>query len=138
MGQSSGNAVRLPKNLRPYKYFVNLRPDIYSPDTGFPFNGTVIIDFSVDDTTNQIILSQRQINVRNFFLFRAPDNTIPDSNVPRWSSPVTDDSKETVEIPLDGTLTEGARYRVALFFDGEMPVLLPFRYFLDFVIISNY
>ncbi|CAD5116626.1 DgyrCDS5497 [Dimorphilus gyrociliatus] len=115
------DAIRLPKNLRPYNYTVRLRPDIYSSQTDFTFSGSVLIDFDVVQTTNKIVVNQRGLTPENFFLTLAPDS-IP-ANVPRLQELIVKDTEEVFEILLNGDLVQNAKYRMLLIFKGDMPVM---------------
>lgn len=111
--------VRLPKDLVPEHYNVELTPDMYGDDPKrFTFSGKTDVEFKVEKATDRIIMHTNKLTYTNstMKLTRlSATGALP--TVTRYEF---DLARQFLIIVLDGQLTKDAKYSVHLQFMGPL------------------
>ena len=111
--------LRLPRNLIPWHYNVDIQPDIYGSDPSrFSFLGRVDIYLACENQTNQITLQYRKMTIRNESVsVRDADGeqaSIAHSDI------AIDEAREFYHILLEDQLQIGDRIVVSVDFSGQL------------------
>lgn len=109
-------SYRLPNNTRPVSYDVQLTTHIHT-QTDFSFTGNVAVRFVTIETSNTIVLHQRQltIGVYSLHLATSPDVSIP-LNTVEYDG-VTEFLKFTL---TSGSLIENNEYVLSIAYNGTL------------------
>ncbi len=105
---TESNAVMLPKDVRPSKYTLTLRPDLES----FTFTGSVAIDIEVLQPTGSIILNAAELEIASVRVESSAGKPLPGSTT-------LDEEAETASFAFDETLPVGPA-RLEIEFTGEL------------------
>jgi aminopeptidase N len=108
-----GISYRLPNDTVPLTYDIFLSTDIHRGE--FAFNGNAKIRFEVIETTNQVTLHYRQMNIHNVTLFNS-NNQIIQENVP-WIQNAT---VEFLIIRPNMPFFVGQQYIVHIFYSATI------------------
>jgi aminopeptidase N len=110
---------RLPIELVPINYNLELRPDIYTGSPPFLFGGSVDIRFRCVDVTGIVYLNSVGLVIESVNISIAADSPVtgPDPIPIRWE---LDDGLEFFKLFLDDVLLVGAEYVITLTFSGTM------------------
>lgn len=111
--------VRLPTDLHPTYYNLELKPDIYGDDPDkFQFEGYVEIFLNCTKSTSVIVVQVKDMTI--------PEHTIkvesvsPGHEAPKWTSTEEDKVRQFFKVNLDGPLTEGKQYVLKMRFMGPL------------------
>lgn len=117
---TSGQTIdyRLPRNLWPEHYDIELRPDFYPPLTSdqFFFDGWVTVHLICETPTDKVYLHYRQMTI-NTSSVDVRDTTNTRINV---ISVATDTTREFFIVQIERQLTVGEKIRVSLSFTGPL------------------
>ncbi len=105
---TESNAVMLPKDVRPSKYALTLRPDLKT----FTFSGSVVIDVEVLRPTGSIVLNAAELAIGSCRVESSDGETLP-------SSTTLDEKAETATFAFDSALPVGPA-RLEIGFTGEL------------------
>ena len=115
---AQSSSTRLPTNLWPEHYDVEIRPDFYPPLTSsqFFFDGWVTIHLRCDVPTTEIHLNFKQLSISTASI-DVRDSTNGKINVAGISS---DSSRQLFVIQLDRQLLATERIQVSMNFTGPL------------------
>lgn len=117
---TSGQTIdyRLPRNLWPEHYDVELRPDFYPPLTSdqFFFDGWVTVHLICETPTDKVYLHYRQMTI-NTTSVDVRDTANTRINV---ISVATDTTREFFIVQIERQLTVGEKIRVSVSFTGPL------------------
>ena len=105
---TESNAVMLPKDVRPSRYTLTLRPDLEE----FTFSGSVAIDIEVLQPTECIVLNAAELAISSCRVESSGGEALP-------SSTVLDDKAETASFAFEAALPTGPA-RLEIGFTGEL------------------
>ena len=106
-----GTSYRLPNTTVPLAYDISLSTNIHRGD--FDFYGRVIIRFEVLETTNEVVVQYRYINIQDISILNS-NNQLIESSVPFTLN-------ETVEFLIirpNQQLIKGEQYSVIILYNG--------------------
>ena len=111
--------VRLPLDVTPVHYDLELRPDIYGDkEEDFIFTGRVGIEVECKKPTKAIVMHMKYLTVDNSsIMLEGVGVGIEAPKVTRYSIEV---DKEFIRFHLDKDLTKGARYVLSMSFSGVL------------------
>lgn len=108
---------RLPTDLNPLFYNLEIQPDIYGNDPStFTFNGSVVIHFECVAQTSAIVLNAKNLSIQE-------DPTVQSSagrTIEAAEKYVLDDAAETLTIKLKEQLRANEQYKVTIRFSGPL------------------
>ena len=90
---------RLPTDLWPTHYILELQPDYYDEEPPFYFNGTVAITFEVRNPTSVIYVSNRRllIDASSLYIAMDPSSPVPGPD-PVWLRTEYDEALEFYKV----------------------------------------
>ncbi|ELT90858.1 hypothetical protein CAPTEDRAFT_38036, partial [Capitella teleta] len=109
---------RLPSNLAPTHYNIELRPDIYNGEPPFPFDGSVEIFFTCREDTNQIVINSVGLVIEDGSMEFEPGEGTP--SAPEITSYELDPDRDFLFIDLDGDLEVGQNFVLRMRFAGTL------------------
>ncbi len=113
---------RLPLDLSPLHYVLEITPDIYSDDPPFSFSGSVSIRFEALATTSEIYLNAFGLDIPqgDIQIQTAPDSPV-EADDPVFVDSTVDEEMHFFIISVDEDgIQEGAYYILNMTFSGTM------------------
>ena len=114
--------IRLPPDVIPRHYNLELTPFIYGDDTKlFHFVGVVEIHVRCVKRTDTITLHLKELQVYNKSISLEALGGSSTAAAPKWTSYKIDSQRDFFILQLDNALEVGERYRLRMSFRGELP-----------------
>jgi aminopeptidase N len=110
---------RLPRDVEPFHYDLELQPDIYTGAPPFFFDGYVEIFIRALQVTNEIVLNQRRLNIVGINIGVDPNTPVgsPSPILLNWSA---DNTTEFLTLGVANSLVIGAQYFLKIYFKGQL------------------
>jgi aminopeptidase N len=132
---------RLPRNVVPVHYNLEVRPNINLDQPPFPYEGDVQIYIRCVEPTNTVVLNFKDLNFRNVGIVNDPNSPVPAPS-PIFLSYTADSSTDFLTISFVNSLVTDATYIVTISFVGVLrdPTQrgIYYDYYLDRFGITHY
>ncbi|KAK2183343.1 hypothetical protein NP493_315g04044 [Ridgeia piscesae] len=113
--------VRLPLNVHPQHYDVQLRPDIYGDDPGqFNFSGSVDIHVNCTRQTDTITLHTKQLDILRASIEIQMGSGVSEEQSPKCVSWKEDKLREFLILSFDKALKPNFLYKLTIDFNGRI------------------
>ena len=121
---------RLPRDLFPYHYDIDITPDFYRPEPPFPFNGTVSISFDCVQSTNVLTVNVYQLSVTSVTVSVSPDSetTPPTPTVTGWT---IEEAADFLHIDVLNAFLPGAKYIATISYTGFVSIGTGYGFYAD-------
>jgi aminopeptidase N len=110
---------RLPRDVTPFHYNLELRPDIYQPQPPFTFNGSVQVFFTCLQAVDYLVLNSKDLEISGLAIGVDPNTPVP-APPPVFFQATLNPSAQFLNVQLESTLVVGAQYYLSMNFQGVM------------------
>jgi Peptidase M1 N-terminal domain len=108
---------RLPLDLIPYHYNLDITPDFYLDAPPFPFEGIVSVSFECVQTTDVLTLNSRGLTITEVSVVISPDSPTnpPSPTVTGWT---LEEAVDFLHISVSNPFEPGAKYTATITYNG--------------------